>query len=145
MIQGISHITFIVRDLEKMTKFLTSIFDAEEVYFSGEHTFSISKEKFFLINGLWIAIMEGEPISEKTYNHVAFKITEDDFDLYAARVRSQGVDVQSGRSRVDGEGRSLYFYDYDNHLYELHTGTRNQRLQRYQSASSNETISDTKE
>ena len=145
MIQGISHITFIVRDLEKMKKFLTSLFDAEEVYSSGEHTFSISKEKFFLINGLWIAIMEGEPISEKTYNHVAFKITEDDFDLYAARVRSQGVDVQSGRSRVDGEGRSLYFYDYDNHLYELHTGTLNQRLQRYQSASSNETISDTKE
>jgi catechol 2,3-dioxygenase-like lactoylglutathione lyase family enzyme len=52
MIQGISHITFIVRDLEKMTKFLTSIFDAKEVYASGEQTFSISKEKFFLINDL---------------------------------------------------------------------------------------------
>jgi len=64
MIQGISHITFIVRDLEKMTKFLTSIFDAEEVYSSGEQTFSISKEKFFLINGLWVAIMEGEPLPE---------------------------------------------------------------------------------
>jgi len=131
MIQGISHITFIVRDLEKMTKFLTSIFDAEEVYSSGEQTFSISKEKFFLINGLWVAIMEGEPLPEKTYNHVAFKITEDDFELYAQRVRSLGVELKSGRSRVKGEGRSLYFYDYDNHLFELHTGTLNQRLQRY--------------
>lgn len=131
MIQGISHITFIVRDLEKMTKFLTFIFDAEEVYSSGEQTFSISKEKFFLINGLWVAIMEGEPLPEKTYNHVAFQITEEDFELYADRVRSLGVDVKSGRSRVEGEGRSLYFYDYDNHLFELHTGTLNQRLQRY--------------
>jgi catechol 2,3-dioxygenase-like lactoylglutathione lyase family enzyme len=131
MIRGISHITFIVRDLEKMTKFLTSIFDAEEVYSSGEQTFSISKEKFFLINGLWVAIMEGEPLPEKTYNHVAFKITEEDFELYAQRVRSLGVELKSGRSRVKGEGRSLYFYDYDNHLFELHTGTLNQRLQRY--------------
>jgi fosfomycin resistance protein FosX len=60
MIQGISHITFIVKDLEKMTNFLTHIFGAEEVYFSGEKTFSISKEKFFLINGLWIAIIANQ-------------------------------------------------------------------------------------
>ena len=131
MIQGISHITFIVKDLEKMTKFLVSIFDAEEIYSSGEQTFSISKEKFFLINGLWIAIMQGDSLPEKTYNHVAFKITEEDYELYAARVRSLELDVKEGRSRVEGEGRSLYFYDYDNHLFELHTGTLNQRLQRY--------------
>ena len=137
MIQGISHITFIVSDLEKMTKFLTSIFDAEEIYSSGEQTFSISKEKFFLINGLWISIMEGDSLSEKTYNHVAFKITEEDYELYAAKVRSLGVDVNEGRSRVKEEGRSLYFYDYDNHLFELHTGTLNQRLQRYRDASKN--------
>jgi len=131
MIQGISHITFIVRDLEKMKKFLTFIFDAQEVYSSGERTFSISKEKFFLINDLWIAIMDGESLSEKTYNHLAFKITEQDYELYAARLKSLGVEVNEGRSRVEGEGRSLYFYDYDNHLFELHTGTLNQRLQRY--------------
>ncbi|KYC38873.1 fosmidomycin resistance protein [Scytonema hofmannii PCC 7110] len=135
MIQGISHITFIVRDLEKMTKFLTSIFDAEEVYSSGDRTFSISKEKFFLINGLWVAIMEGESLPEKTYNHIAFKITEDEYELYAIKVKSLGIDVKEGRSRVEGEGRSLYFYDYDNHLFELHTGTLNQRLQKYQNES----------
>ncbi|MEH2093964.1 FosX/FosE/FosI family fosfomycin resistance hydrolase [Nostoc sp.] len=131
MIQGISHITFIVKNLEKMTKFLVSIFDAEEIYYSGEQTFSISKEKFFLINGLWIAIMQGDSLPEKTYNHVAFKITEEDYELYTAKVRSLDLDVKEGRSRVEGEGRSLYFYDYDNHLFELHTGTLNQRLQRY--------------
>ena len=137
MIQGISHITFIVSDLEKMTKFLTSIFDAEEIYSSGEQTFSISKEKFFLINGLWIAIMEGKSLPEKTYNHVAFKITEEDYEIYAARVKSLELEVKKGRSRVEGEGRSLYFYDYDNHLFELHTGTLNQRLQSYRDASNN--------
>lgn len=131
MIQGISHITFIVKDLEKMTKFLVFIFDAEEIYSSGEQTFSISKEKFFLINGLWIAIMQGDSLTEKTYNHLAFKITEEDYELYVARVKSLDLDLKEARSRVEGEGRSLYFYDYDNHLFELHTGTLNQRLQTY--------------
>jgi hypothetical protein len=32
--------------------------------------------------------------------------------------------------RVEGEGRSLHFYD-DNHLFELHTGTLEERLERY--------------
>ncbi len=30
-----------------------------------------------------------------------------------------------------GEGRSLYFHDHDNHLFELHTGTLEERLARY--------------
>jgi catechol 2,3-dioxygenase-like lactoylglutathione lyase family enzyme len=102
MIQGISHITFVVRDLEMMSQFLTSIFDAQEVYSSGQQTFFISKEKFFLINDLWIAIMEGESVAEKTYNHVAFKITEEDFGLYAQRIRSLGVEI------CDGDRRRMY-------------------------------------
>ena len=131
MIEGISHVTFIVRDLERMTGFLTTVFGAEEVYSSGDATFSISREKFFLIGGVWVAIMEGGSLPDKTYNHVAFKIPDEEFDAYAERVRSIGVEVRESRSRVDGEGRSLYFYDYDNHLLELHTGTLEQRLVRY--------------
>lgn len=40
-------------------------------------------------------------------------------------------DLKSPRPRVEGEGQSLYFYDFDNHLFELHTGTLAQRLVRY--------------
>ena len=130
-IQGISHITFIVADLERTAKFLETVFEAEEVYSSGENTFSISREKFFLIGGVWIAIMEGEPLPGPTYNHVAFKVDEADLDEIEARVRGLGVAMREGRGRVEGEGRSLYFHDYDNHLFEVHTGTLEQRLARY--------------
>ena len=133
MIEGISHITFIVSDLEKMSIFLSTIFDAQEVYVSGDETFSISQEKFFLINGIWIAIMEGKSLIEKTYNHVAFKISDRDFEKYRSRISSLGVEVRESRSRIEGEGNSLYFYDYDNHLFELHTGTLTQRLEAYSS------------
>lgn len=131
MITGLSHITFIVTDLERMSGFLKDIFDAEEVYSSGDKLFSISKEKFFLIGGQWIAIMEGEALPSRTYNHVAFMVQDEDFEKYEARVRALGVDCKPPRPRVAGEGRSLYFYDFDNHLFELHTGTLAERLKRY--------------
>lgn len=131
MIEGVSHITFIVSDLERMTRFLQVIFDAEEIYASGGDTFSISPEKFFLIGPVWVAIMEGDPLPTRTYNHVAFKIPDSEYEEYVERVRSLGLDMREGRSRVAGEGQSLYFHDYDNHLFELHTGTLEQRLERY--------------
>lgn len=133
MIEGLSHITFIVRDLDRMAEFLTHIFDAKEVYASGAKTFSISPEKFFLINHLWIAIMEGEPLPNRSYNHIAFKVQEQDFEQYVERVRSLGVEIREGRNRSEAEGRSLYFYDYDNHLFEIHTGTLDRRLAFYTS------------
>jgi catechol 2,3-dioxygenase-like lactoylglutathione lyase family enzyme len=131
MIEGLSHITFIVKDLERTTSFLTNIFEAKEIYQSGNKIFSKSKEKYFLINGLWFAIMEGEPLSEKTYNHVALKISEAEFEKYKERLHSSGVEILEDRNRIEGEGKSLYFYDYDNHLFELHTGTLDDRLESY--------------
>ena len=131
MIEELSHITFIVKDLERTSKLLTNIFDAKEIYESGEKKYSNSKEKYFLIAGLWFAIMEGDSLTEKTYNHVALKISEAEFEKYEERVRSSGVEILEDRNRINGEGRSLYFYDYDNHLFELHTGTLDDRLESY--------------
>lgn len=131
MIQGLSHMTFIVRDLDSMEALLTTVLDARKVYDSGDETFSLSKERFFVAGGLWIATIEGEPLPSRTYNHVAFKIEEANYDDHLARVRSLGLEVRESRSRVEGEGRSIYFYDHDNHMFELHTGTLDERLQRY--------------
>lgn len=131
MIEGLSHITFIVKDLERASNFLTCVFEAKEIYSSGEKKYSYSKEKYFSVNGLWFAIMEGEPLSEKTYNHVALKVSDKDLVKYEKRIRSLGLEILNDRSRVDGEGSSIYFYDYDNHLFELHTGTLDQRLCTY--------------
>ncbi len=108
-----------------------SIINAKEIYSSGDIKFSLTKEKFFLIGGQWIAVMEGDSLSDRTYNHIAFKIRQEDFEIYQSRVQKLGVDFKPPRPRVQGEGRSLYFYDFDNHLFELHTGTLSERLARY--------------
>jgi len=131
VIEGLSHITFIVSDLDRMEKLLTEVFDARKIYDSGDQTFSLSKERFFDIGGVWLAIMEGEGLTEQTYNHVAFKMSPDEYEDRLQRIQALGLKVREGRSRIEGEGHSIYFYDYDNHMFELHSGTLEERLRRY--------------
>jgi catechol 2,3-dioxygenase-like lactoylglutathione lyase family enzyme len=130
VIEGLSHLTFIVRDLERMSRLIEAL-GGRQVYASGDETFSLSREKFFVAGGLWIAIMEGEPLPARTYNHVAFKVGEKDLDALKRRIEALGLDIRESRARVEGEGSSLYFHDWDNHLFELHTGTLETRLERY--------------
>jgi fosfomycin resistance protein FosX len=130
--EGISHLTFIVRDLERMATFLCEGLGAREVYDSTQRNYSLSREKFFLLGGVWLAAMEGAPPADRSYQHVAFRVNESDLPAYQARLEALGVEVRPPRLRVEGEGQSLYFYDFDNHLFELHTGTLEQRLARYE-------------
>lgn len=132
MIEGLSHLTFIVADLEKASSFFEKIFDAKCVYDSGNQTYSLSQERFFLIGNLWIAVMVGESLKQVTYNHIAFKVSRADLSAYLKKIEALGLRIKEQRSRVSGEGESLYFYDFDNHLFELHTGTLEERLARYE-------------
>lgn len=129
-IRGISHLTFIVRDLGRTAKLFSEGLGAEEIYDSEGKGFSVSAEKFFLLGGVWLAFMEGEP-GRRSYRHVAFEVAVEDLPVYESRLRGFGVEIKAPRPRVPGEGLSLYFYDYDNNLFELHAGTLEQRLARY--------------
>ena len=121
MISGISHMTFVVKDLERTAVFWEKIFGAKEVY-------SSPTVKYLLLNDLWIALNKGGPLPERTYNHIAFAIRGSDLDTYMARIKDAGAEIDPGRARRNGEGRSIYFYDFDNHLFELHTGSLSERM-----------------
>jgi len=95
LIEGISHITFIVKDLVLATEFFTNIFQAKEIYSSGDKHFLCQRKS------------------------------------YLRRIKALGIDIKPERPRVNGEGRAIYFYDFDNYLFELHTGTIEERLKRY--------------
>ena len=87
MIDGLSHITFIVSDLDKMEVISMKVLDAKKIYDSGDRTYSMSKERFFNIGGIWVATMEGESLRDKTYNHVAFKMAVEDYDKNCSAFR----------------------------------------------------------
>ncbi len=114
-----------------MEALITVVLGGVKVYDSGDETFSLSEERFFVVGEIWVAIMRGEPLPSRTYNHVAFKIDEARYDDLMERLASLGFELRESRPRVAGEGRSIYFHDDDNHLFELHTGTLGERLTRY--------------
>lgn len=134
LVKGLSHITLIVKDLDKTLRLFTEVFGAREVYSSGDKTFLLSREKFFLLGNIWFAIMEGEPV-QKTYNHIALDVDAEDIPRFEEKLRALGIEMRAARSRKQQEGTSLYFYDYDNHLFELHAGTLEERLSFYEEAS----------
>jgi catechol 2,3-dioxygenase-like lactoylglutathione lyase family enzyme len=132
-VSGLSHMTFIAADLDAMEEILVTVLGARKVYDSGAEQFSLSEERFYLVGAedIWIAVMKGEPLPTRTYNHIALKIDDSDVESYRERIIALGLDIRESRPRVAGEGRSLYFHDRDNHLFELHTGTLTERLARY--------------
>ena len=132
MIEGVSHITFVVQDLDKTTKLFEDLFEVDAIYDSSEKNYSLSRERFFIIGDQWIAVMEDENIINRTYHHIAFKICASTVDCYLAKIKVLNLELRSPRSRIAGEGESIYFYDYDNNLFELHTGTLAERLATYQ-------------
>ncbi len=129
-IQGLSHITFIVKDLDRTSRLFCDGLGAKEVYDSKVKAFSVSHEKFFLLGNVWLVAMEGTSTS-RSYQHVAFKVEGHLLPHFKNRLVTLGVEIKAPRSRVDGEGESVYFYDFDNNLFELHTGTLKQRLEIY--------------
>lgn len=131
MISGLSHLTFIVHDLEKMTRVIVEVLGGREIYASGSKQHSIAPEKFFMVGDVWVAIMEGESLPTTTYNHVAFRTDEAGLARAKLAIEKLGLDMRQSRPRVEGEAQSLYFHDFDNHLFELHTGDLDERLAAY--------------
>ena len=106
MIENISHVTFIVKNLDKTTSLFKELFNAEEVYYSGNNKHSLFQERFFIIGNQWNAVMEDSNILSRTYHHIAFKISDSDVESYNEKIKELGLEMKSPRNRMEGEGYS---------------------------------------
>ena len=119
-----------VKDLERTSRLFCEGLGAQEIYDSKDKNFSIFREKYFIIGGVWLVAMEGE-VSEKSYRHIAFKVEQKDITKIEKLLVELGATIAPPRERDEGEGHSLYFYDFDNNLFELHSGDLKERLKSY--------------
>lgn len=58
MIESVSHITFVVKNLDRTIQLFKELFNAKEVYYSGEKKHSLFMERLSIIGNQWIAVME---------------------------------------------------------------------------------------
>jgi hypothetical protein len=90
----------------------------------------VSREKIFILEGIWLIAMEGK-VSENSYRHIAFTVEEPSLNAIESKLNELNAEIIPSQPRVDGEGESLYFRDYDNNLFELHSGILEERLKKY--------------
>ncbi|WP_377296519.1 VOC family protein [Rhizobium sp. SGZ-381] len=133
MAGGLCHITFVTKNLDRMEEILTTVMKARKVEDPGADEFTLTKERIFQIgdglSSVWIVLIEGSVDLARSYNHVAFTIREEDVEERLDAIEALGLDLHDGHPHGE-EGHSIYFYDDDNHMFELHVGTLEDRLRR---------------
>nr|WP_065240679.1 fosfomycin resistance glutathione transferase [Halomonas elongata] len=119
MILGLNHITIAVSDLERSLKFYRDVLG-----FSAHVKWD--KGAYLSLGGLWFCLSCDEPCPKSDYTHIAFDVSSTEFEDYASRIVSLGVEIWKENK---SEGRSLYILDPDGHKLELHVGSLEGRLE----------------
>ena len=121
MITGINHVTLAVRDLEKSLEFYRKVLGFRVAA-------RWEKGAYLLAGDLWVALLVDPMTRENAlpeYTHVAFSVSNENFDAVAERIRASGATIWKEN---ESEGPSLYFEDPNGHKLEVHVGDIESRI-----------------
>lgn len=101
MITGINHITLAVKNLEESFKFYQKILGFKPLA-------KWKKGAYFLAGDLWFCLIQDENtniIPQKEYTHIAFTVSEQDFERISDRIKGSQTQIWQDNT---SEGASLY-------------------------------------
>lgn len=111
MLESISHIALVVKEPARTAALFRDLFGARAVERKDEEG---HLETFVRLGGVWIVLV-GAPVQRaRTGDHIAFRATPEVIETTAAKLQSMGRECIRARS-----DRALYFFDYDDHVFEL--------------------------
>jgi len=120
MLQSIDHIALVVTEPARTAALLHDLFGARAVERQDEEG---HRETFVRLGGIWIVLVAAPVQRARTGDHIAFRATPQILEATAAKLQAMGREFIRARS-----DRSLYFFDYDDHLFELDTHDTDQEL-----------------
>ena len=113
MLESISHIALVVEDPARTAALFHDLFGARVVERRDEEG---HLETFVRLGGVQIVLV-GAPVQRaRTGDHIAFHTTPEALEATAGKLQTMGREFMRARSN-----RALYFFDYDDHLFELDT------------------------
>jgi len=120
MLEALSHIALVVKDPPRTAALFRDLFDARVIERKDEEG---HLETFVRLGGVWLVLV-GAPVERpRTGDHIAFRATPALLEATAARLEAMGREFIRARS-----DSALYFFDYDDHVFELDTGDIEQEL-----------------
>lgn len=113
MLESISHVALVVKEPARTAALFKDLFGARVLERKDEDG---HLETFVRLGGLWLVLV-GAPVERKrTGDHIAFKATPEILAATAAKLEAMGREFIRGRNDT-----ALYFFDYDDHVFELDT------------------------
>ena len=113
MLESISHVALVVKDPAKTAALFQDLFSVRVVERKDEEG---HLETFVRLGGIWIVLV-GAPVERtRTGDHIAFRATPEILEATVAKLQAMGREFIRARSNS-----ALYFFDYDDHVFELDT------------------------
>lgn len=120
MLGAIAHIALIVRDPTRTAGFLRDLFDTPVLRRTDAEGHD---ETFVRLGVTWFALIGADVQRERTGDHIAFRVAPEAIASIAGKLKSKGCEFILSKS-----GTSLYFFDFDNHVFELDSSDQEQEL-----------------
>jgi catechol 2,3-dioxygenase-like lactoylglutathione lyase family enzyme len=123
MLDSISHIALVVKDPARTATLFRDLFSARVLEREDEEGHF---EVFVRLGGIWVVLVAAPVERARTGDHIAFRATPEILEATVAKLQAMGREFIRARSN-----RSLYFFDYDDHVFELDAEDIDEELGRH--------------
>jgi hypothetical protein len=113
MLHSISHIALVVADPVRTALLFETLFATKTVRRVDADGHD---ETFINLGKTWFVLVKATVERQRTGDHIAFHVTKADLLRIAEKLKAMNLEFILARS-----DSSLYFFDYDNHVFELDT------------------------
>lgn len=127
MLGPIAHFALIVRDPARTAGFLHDLFDSPVLRRKDADGHD---ETFVRLGATWCVLVAADVARERTGDHIAFGVAPETIPLILEKLKAKGFEFILSNSRT-----SLYFFDFDNHIFELDASDEAQELDRLAASS----------
>ncbi|MGA9852837.1 MAG: VOC family protein [Gammaproteobacteria bacterium] len=120
MLKSISHIALTVRDPARTAKLFQDLFGAHVLERKDDDG---HLETFVRLGDIWMVLVAANVERKRTGDHIAFNATPDILEATVVKLQAMGHEFIRARSNT-----ALYFFDYDDHVFELETADLEKEL-----------------
>ena len=122
MLESISHIALVVKDPARTATLFRDLFNAPVMEREDQEGHF---ETFVRLGSVWVVLVAAPVERARTGDHIAFRASPEILEATAVKLQAMGREFIRARSNA-----ALYFFDYDDHVFELDTEDLDQQLGR---------------